>query len=84
LSTSIVKGRESVKPLLCPLFGFVIIGLRCRMLMAKPSLLSILIPLHNEEAFIAGLFKYPLNATLLVGMELELIMAGSASTGGKK
>ena len=71
-----------MKPILLALYGFVIIGIRYLMPMAKPSRLSILIPLYNEEEFIAELLRRVLNAPLPDGMERELIVVDDASTDG--
>ena len=71
-----------MKPVLCAFSGFVIIGLRYHMLMAEPSRLSILIPLYNEEEFIAELLTRVLNAPLPAAMERELIVVDDASTDG--
>ncbi len=45
-------------------------------------LLSILIPLYNEEEFIATLLRRVLDAPLPAGMDRELIVADDASTDG--
>jgi SAM-dependent methyltransferase len=50
--------------------------------LATPSLLSILIPLYNEEEFIGELLTRVLNAPLPQGMERELIVVDDASNDG--
>ncbi|HXO38342.1 MAG TPA: glycosyltransferase family 2 protein, partial [Candidatus Acidoferrum sp.] len=53
-----------------------------RTALATPSLLSILIPLYNEEEFIGELLTRVLNAPLPEGMERELIVVDDASNDG--
>lgn len=50
--------------------------------LATPCLLSILIPLYNEEEFIGELLTRVLNAPLPEGMERELIVVDDASNDG--
>jgi glycosyltransferase involved in cell wall biosynthesis len=48
----------------------------------KPSLLSILIPLYNEEEFIAALLTRVLDAPLPEGMDREIIIVDDGSNDG--
>lgn len=50
--------------------------------LTKPSRLSILIPLYNEEEFISELLTRVLEAPLPEGMDRELIVVDDASTDG--